>query len=284
MSALITRTAVWQIRARDGDPLGSPSPSGLRLDDCRVALGAAYPGQSDPFPSLASVLEQEQVAGLGARVPVLAIGSNAAPAQLRHKFGSSSTPLVVPSVLAWVRGVRVGFCAFVSALGYVPATVFPQAGAETGTVVQLLDDDQLAEIDETESPAYRRVWLETPILLQTGERLAGAYAYVARGGYLAEETGAWVMGTPGERRPASVDQGRWFADQRSLLARLCLDAAFAEAMGADPDEVVERRAGAGVSERVLRAQGLVHEENALYDLPDRMGRPPVRYGSPAGRG
>ena len=82
--------------------------------------------------------------------PVLAIGSNAAPSQMRHKFATTSVPLVVPSIRARVEGMTAGFSSFVSPLGYVPATLVPEPGAVAEMSLQLLDDQQLREIDRTE--------------------------------------------------------------------------------------------------------------------------------------
>ena len=52
-------------------------------------------------------------------------------------------------------------------------------------VRQFLDDRQIAELDESESPYYRRVWLDARqgvrVVLETGEELPGVYAYVAEG-------------------------------------------------------------------------------------------------------
>jgi hypothetical protein len=175
--------------------------------------------------------------------------------------------------------MRAGFCSFVSSLGYVPATLYPEHGAVTEMALQLLDDAQLRAIDETERLAYRRVWVDAPIQLETGENLPGAYAYVAQDGFLAGEEGPWIMAARGEERPAGVDAARWFPDQRSLLERLCADPALAAELGATPEEVTERGTGTAASTAALRAAGLVHERNPLFDRDDGIGLPPRRYGA-----
>lgn len=282
-SVVITEDAIWQIRDRDGEELQWRSDHAQRLPNCRVELTEVERERlglsRTAFPHLASVLEESYGIGPDPRVPVLAVGSNAAPSQLRHKFSGTAVPLVVPSIRARVEGMIAGFCSFVSPLGYVPATIVPEEGAVTEMALQLLDDQQLREVDRSEASAYRRVWIETPILLETGERLTGAYAYVARDGCLASEEGSWVMGNPGQARPDALAPERWFADQRSVLDRIGAEPAVAAVVGSKPEEIVTRRSSVAESTEALRAAGLVREENALWDLPDEMGAPPRRYGT-----
>lgn len=227
-SVVITHDAIWEICDREGGALAWQSDHLQRLPTCRVALTVDEREKlrlsRTAFPHLSSVLEEAYGYGPDTRVPVLAIGSNAAPSQMRHKFATTSVPLVVPSIRARVEEMTAGFSSFVSPLGYVPATLVPEPGAVAEMSLQLLDDQQLREIDRTESPAYRRVWVETPIQLETGERLFGAYAYVSRDGYLADDDGPWVMASEGQTRPDSVSPERWFADQSAVLARVSADA------------------------------------------------------------
>ncbi|MGO3320700.1 MAG: gamma-glutamylcyclotransferase, partial [Microbacterium gubbeenense] len=259
-SVVITKDAIWEICDREGGALAWQSDHLQRLPTCRVALSVDERQKLSlsrtAFPHLSSVLEEAYGYGPDTRVPVLAIGSNAAPSQMRHKFATTSVPLVVPSIRARVDGMTAGFSSFVSPLGYVPATLVPEPGAVAEMSLQLLDDQQLREIDRTESPAYRRVWVETPILLETGEQLPGAYAYVSRDGFLAGEEGAWVMGVAGQERPDGIAPSRWFADQASVLARIGADPRAAAVLGSSPEEIVERRADPLASTDVLREAGL----------------------------
>lgn len=282
-SVVITQDAIWEICDREGGALAWQSDHLQRLPTCRVALTVAERDElrlsRTAFPHLSSVLEEAYGFGPDTRVPVLAIGSNAAPSQMRHKFATTSVPLVVPSIRARVEGMTAGFSSFVSPLGYIPATIVPEAGAVAEMSLQLLDDQQLREIDRTEASAYRRVWVETSIQLETGERLSGAYAYVSRDGYLADDAGPWMMASEGQARPDSVSPERWFADQSSVLARVSADPRVAAAIGSTPQEIVTRRADPIASTDVLRAAGFVREENPLWSLPDEIGAPPRRYGS-----
>lgn len=282
-SVVITEDTIWEICDREGGALSWQSDHLQRLPTCRVALTVAerekHRLSRTAFPHLSSVLEEAYGFGPDTRVPVLAIGSNAAPSQMRHKFATTSVPLVVPSIRARVEGMTAAFCSFVSPLGYIPATIVPEDGAVSEMALQLLDDQQLLEIDRTEASAYRRVWVEAPIRLETGERLSGAYAYVARDGYLADDEGPWVMASQGQARPDSVSPGRWFPDQTSVLERVSNDPQVAVAIGSTPQEIVTRRADPIASTAALRAAGFVRDENPLWSLPDEIGAPPRRYGS-----
>lgn len=282
-AALITDEQLWEIRDREGAPFAWQADHPLRLGLARVMLGreereALSLSHAAP-PYLNSVLEEGYGVAVDARVPVLAIGSNAAPSQLRHKFLGLGATLAVPTIPARVRGVRAGFSAFASPLGYVPATLFPDTGAVTEMALQLLDDRHLDIIDATEAPLYRRIWLETEIVLASGERLPGAYAYVSRGGYLGDGGSGWVMGAAGVERPDEVPPGRWMADQAALLERLILAPAVASLLGTTPEEAVRADVDADRSAAVLREAGLVITENPLYELGDEIGRSPRRYGS-----
>lgn len=284
-STVITSDALWPILDRNGQDLAWSCDHVQRLPMCRVALegeeAVSLGLARTVHPYLSSVLEESQGVSPNGRVPVLAIGSNAAPAQLRHKFrtSQSNTPLFVPSIRARVSGMRAAFCSFVSPLGYVPATMVQDERAETEMALQLLDEAQLRQIDASESTAYKRVWVETPILLETGELLPGAYAYVARHGSLGDGTGAWIMGVPGDALPSEVSESRWFPDQESLLSRLCAEPTLAEALGATPHEIIASGVDMETSFDALRSAGLVREDNPLFELPDEIGARPRRYGA-----
>jgi len=282
-SALISEVGLWEITDRNGQRLRWASHHPQRLATCRVALypdeSAALHLSSTTRPHLASVLEEQFAVSPDARVPVLAIGSNAAPAQLRHKFRTNAAPLLIPSIRCRIRDLRVGFSSFVSPLGYVPATLVPEAGAETEVALQLLDEGQLAAVDETERSAYRRVWLDSPVLLETGEILSGAYAYVSRDGYLGDAGGPWVMGAPGEQQPTGLDPTRWFPTQTALLERLVAHPELAAAFGRSPEEIVARGVDAAASTARLVEAGLVVDDTSLYDRDDHIGQSPRRYGS-----
>ena len=98
------------------------------------------------------------------RTPVLAVGSNACPGQLRHKMAESGITSPVPMVRTRVTGIRVGVSAHVSRLGYVSASPFEAPDAVRELFLTWLDAEQLAVIVASEGVllphgTYRRAWL-----------------------------------------------------------------------------------------------------------------------------
>lgn len=287
-SALISRTHLWELLDRNGRSLGWDETAPQRLSACRVRLdeqSVERLGLSHAIsPFLMNVLEESEVVGVDARIPVLAIGSNGAPSQLRHKFEALSVQLLVPSVRARLAGAQVGFGAFIAPGGYVPATIFPDADQECELTIQWLDAGQLREIDATESARYRRVWLDESvgvnILLETGERLPGAYAYVAEVGMLGADGTPWVMAAPSASRPAALDESRWIPDQTALIARLQSSPVVREALGSTPEEFLDRRHGFDdYGMAVLAGSGFHVASNPFAELPDEQGAPPRQYGA-----
>ncbi|MGH3341384.1 MAG: hypothetical protein ACRDPK_00575 [Carbonactinosporaceae bacterium] len=158
--------ADWALEV-DGGPLASLGVRGvLRLDAALTGLRAAP---------------------LSDRRPVVAVGSNAAPGQLRHKFADRQVGDVIPLTRATVRGLSIGHSAHVSAAGYVP--YIPLAAAEdvvSEFYVLWLDDPQLERLNETE-PNYQLVTVtgdHYPLTLESGERVASYAMYRGRWGAL----------------------------------------------------------------------------------------------------
>ncbi|QDO89426.1 hypothetical protein FNH13_14720 [Ornithinimicrobium ciconiae] len=123
---------------------------------------------------------------LEGRVPVVAVGSNASPAVLRHKLG----PLLstgVPLAVVQVEGLAVGHSAHVSARGYIAAAPFRSEGAHEA-VVAWFDTAQLATLDATE-PNYRRIPLPDDMSCRQGDvSVAGAEVYASVHGVLGEDS------------------------------------------------------------------------------------------------
>ncbi|MFE9609685.1 hypothetical protein [Streptomyces sp. NPDC006012] len=177
------------------------------------------------------------------RVPVLAVGSNACPGQLRHKMAESAVTSGVPMVKARVTGLGIGVSAHVSRMGYVSAAPFRAPAAVRELFVTWLDARQLAVVDASEGVPlptgnYHRAWLPAPdvrIELADGTALAGVYAYVNRHGVLGDGGGG----------------PRHHPGQRPLLARLLrASAELRELFGGTPEEFCARaRADAGLCDR-----------------------------------
>ncbi|MFT4202082.1 hypothetical protein [Gordonia sp. (in: high G+C Gram-positive bacteria)] len=249
-SAVIAADTMWEINDRDGFALAWEASAPVRLGVCRVRDLRAVDRPDGAALQLGRLAENLHYATVDSRTPVLAIGSNASPAQLRFKFASRPEALFIPQVRARVTGARVGYMPTLTHFGYVAATIFPVADAQTTLAVQLLDDAQLDELDRSET-GYRRVWLDAShgvsVQLETGERLPGVYAYVAPGGVLTDADGEPIpMVVPGDEQqaPGALDQVQ-----------------LHEVLAGDPDLLTRVR------------------DNAFFELADEMGRPTAhRYG------
>ncbi|WP_432198758.1 hypothetical protein [Streptomyces sp. bgisy027] len=229
------------------------------MDDDRSlkALGLAdaprdhpllYPGT---WPSDSGLLDGDRLLPLDRlvydnRVPVLAVGSNACPGQLRHKMDEFDLVSPLPMVKARVTGLDVGVSAHVSRMGYVSASPFQAPGHVRELFLTWLDDEQLAVVDASEGVRapkghYGRAWLPAPdvrIELADGTALPGAFAYVNRHGVLHDGTGA----------------PRTHPGQCALLTELLVGSPrLRELFGVTPEEFCARaRADAGLCERGTR--------------------------------
>ena len=199
--------------------------------------------------SLDDVLLELDVAPIADREPVLAVGSNASTAQLRHKAESTDMSPVVPMVRAQVRGVMVGLAPKVFAPGYIPAGPVFDPAARATLFVQWLDAAQLDALDRTER-GYERLELVTgrgvSVELPSGASLDRCFGYVATLGYLVDDTGQPIALPP--------DQAQLLADLLSRSARL------RELMGSTPEAWIEtvRDGGRPVAsevERIFAAEG-----------------------------
>ena len=108
-------------------------------------------GRTEPFSSLSLLPDRTT-----RRYPILAIGSNAAPAQLTRKFGEDRflDPLspngCIPVVAAEVDGVDVVYGAHLAGYGALPATLVETAGSRAHVFVTWLTSAQLERMNETE--------------------------------------------------------------------------------------------------------------------------------------
>jgi hypothetical protein len=141
--------------------------------------------------TLDSVLAEAGAAPMRARTPVLAVGSNASPAQLVVKFPTAGVLIPVPVTAVAVHGLAVGVSAHVSLPGYLPATPVPAGpDAMTDLYVTWLDERGLAVMDATE-PNYNRVPLiaGVAVWLPGGREVRGCQVYVSKRGFLVDGAG-----------------------------------------------------------------------------------------------
>ncbi|MEU6760919.1 hypothetical protein ABZ916_00215 [Streptomyces sp. NPDC046853] len=209
--ALLTGDELLPLGVR-GLPLGRWSVAGRALDD---------------------VLGERGQAPVGRRHPVIAVGSNASPAQVAYKLLRRGISAAVPMVPVTVRGIAVGCSAHVARAGYVAAAPYrADPAAESSLVVSWLDEEQFRAVDETEFPNYRRALItgdDSGLVLPSGEKLDGAYLYVSSFGILTEP-GA---GTP---RPGGGPQATLLASLLKASPRL------RDLLGPDPASWVRRAA------------------------------------------
>ncbi|MEG3628262.1 hypothetical protein [Streptomyces poriticola] len=275
-----TRRSQGRGSAPDAAPHTRAGPAGtgrslhsLGLADAPREHPLLYPGA---WPAESGLLAGERMLPLDRlvhedRVPVLAVGSNACPAQLRHKMAEYGIGSPVPMVRARVTGVDIGVSAHVSRMGYVSASPVAAPGRVRELFVIWLDAEQLAVIDASEGvpvPAgnYDRAWLPSPGLrveLADGTGLRGAYAYVNRHGVLHDGTGL--------PRPHT--------EQRALLAGLLAGSpALRELFGTTPEEFSARaradRLRCALGTRLFAEEGRVMPSGLeRYVGPQQTGSP-----------
>ncbi|MGW7519808.1 hypothetical protein ACWGJ2_29930 [Streptomyces sp. NPDC054796] len=206
-------------------PLGV---TGARVGEWAVASTADPQGRA-----LDQVLEDLGDAPTRERYPVIAVGSNASPAQVSYKLQrAGGLSRAVPMVPVEIHGIGVGLSAHISRAGYVSASPYVTDTRPVTLVVSWLDEAQLAAVDATEFPNYGRALLPGdgdgfPMVLPNGWRLEGAYLYFNTRGLLAHPDG-----TP---RPT--------APQPDVLRALLRESApLRDLLGPDPESWVARAA------------------------------------------
>ncbi|WP_419998651.1 hypothetical protein [Streptomyces boninensis] len=238
-------------------PGALPAESGLLVGDrfLRLVPEAGVPVgawlvEDGGCEALDVVLGRLGLPPCGERTPVLAVGSNGAPGQLRRKFRRLPERGVVPLTRVRVRGVAAGVSAHVGRAGYVPATPVPAgAGRTAWLAVSWLDDAQLPVMDATEL-AYERLALAgSAVELPSGEAVPECEAYVSRHGWLAMDDSRTAPPRP-------------LLPQPELLAALLAESAGLRALFGDTPEEFAARAAADeeVRERarkVFAAEGWV---------------------------
>jgi hypothetical protein len=115
-------------------------PGRDRVELNPTGAGAASPCDMDPAVSLSSP-----------RVPVLAIGSNAAPGVLAKKLACLPGDWAVPVLRARIADLAVVYSAHYSAYGAIPATLGYFPGVHAEVFVMWLTHEQLVAVHATES-------------------------------------------------------------------------------------------------------------------------------------
>jgi hypothetical protein len=122
------------------------------------------------------------------RVPVIAVGSNQSPDQLRRKFEGLSG-IAIPAERARLHDFDVVYAAHISSYGSVPATLQASPGTAVALFVLWMDEPSLARMHATEGNyTYDRL-TGIRLELESGTTLDQAYAYSAKVGCLNVEEG-----------------------------------------------------------------------------------------------
>lgn len=175
-------------------------------------------GRVDPISSFRRV--DEMPAG---RHPILAIGSNASPAQLTRKFDDirftdpSSPEGSIPVLTAVVDGVDVVYGAHLAWYGSLPATLLDTTGARAHVFITWLTDIQMERMNETEGLGHAYQLRPTVGVRCHGREVASALSYVTVGGVCllgGDPLGLAAISAPGSRRPRATQQQAW--DQLAL--------------------------------------------------------------------
>lgn len=178
------------------------------LGDYRMRDGLPYPAPEGIPP--------EELEGL---VPVLSVGSNRAPLQLRRKFGPAAT---LPVTGCQLIDADVVFAASLSFYCAMPATACPSPGTITTLNITWLDEVQLGHMHDTEAVgiAYDFVRLDDSAI-NHGQRVDAevfrqpVYGYQARAGVFAGTDGPVAQhAIPARHRRFTA------SDQREMLTWL----------------------------------------------------------------
>ncbi|MDF1793588.1 MAG: hypothetical protein P1U88_16865 [Thalassobaculaceae bacterium] len=164
--------------------------------------------------------------GFASLTPVIAVGSNRAPAQLARKFDRMAVSIPVTRLIA--RDLDVVHAAHMAGYGAVPATLAPSPGTEVELWITWLDEAALHRMDETEAVGvnYGRHDQDLDIVAADGPAPRTALVYRALRGCLSFD-GAMVplSAIPATGRSAPA------LSQRDVLQRL-----HREDAGEDADE------------------------------------------------
>ena len=128
-----------------GYPWARP-PGSYELRDGEVALLSELPeGERE------ALIERYRRPAAG-RVPLLAIGSNAAPEVLERKFAhfEAAADRTVLALTGWLRDFDVGAAAQVAIYGSMPATIFPSPGTEVAATILWVTGPQFTQLTWSE--------------------------------------------------------------------------------------------------------------------------------------
>jgi len=144
------------------------------------------------------------------RTPVLAVGSNQAPAQLTRKFGHDPA-VEIPVQRCRLTDFDTVYSAHIASYGAVPAMLQTAPGTTVTLFVNWLSDQQLPVMHATELSTanyhYGRLDDIDLTLEDGGDALQSVHAYISRRGHVVLDGDAValaVVPAEGRRRPAKT--------------------------------------------------------------------------------
>ena len=186
-------------RAKDS-PYGPPSHPYLFVDGEARPLPAASPATSYGEP----------------RLPIIAIGSNRAPAQLARKFSGWPVGTAIPVSVGWLADHDVVYSGHFARYGALPAWLAQSPGTRVEVGVTWLTDRQLSHMHGTEGPhnySFERL-KGLDLRLDDGVQVSVAFAYLGKHRpFLPDGEPIPLAAISAEGRTARA------LDQRAVLAR-----------------------------------------------------------------
>jgi len=172
----------------------------MNADDRSAALARArdypYPLPDRSYTWRGGAVEAFDPALTEGRVPVLAVGSNQAPAQLTRKFGLDPAA-VIPVQRCTLKDFDVVYSAHISSYGAVPAMLQAAPGVAVTLFVNWLSEEQLPVMHATELGAenyhYGRLDGVELVLEDGGGRMDSVHGYISRRGHVFHEEDAVAL-------------------------------------------------------------------------------------------
>jgi hypothetical protein len=194
------------------------------------------------------------------RVPLLAIGSNAAPEVLERKFAhfDDAEDRAVLALTGWLRDFDVGPAATVTIYGSMPATVFPSPGTEVAATVLWVTSAQFTQLTWSEL-SYWLGRLHTPFAVEEADAAFGdVLVFVNRFGcFCPDGAPVALAAVPARGRSALA------LTQEELLG---VAAALALGAGSTPEDLV-RACCEGMGELVGRFPKTVWAQARPFESP-----------------
>jgi hypothetical protein len=156
---------------------------GLRLGSYLVTCDGG-PLAATAIATLTDILASLSATPIEDRYPVVAVGSNASPGQLAHKFHDNWESSIIPATIVIAYGIGAGYSAHINRAGYMPFTPVHDNINSYRLMALWLNAEQLERLTSTEPNYYPSTLDETecPLMLSSREPLSRFIVYRTRWG------------------------------------------------------------------------------------------------------